>query len=484
MPGRRPIRLSTRILGGAAVLVITVSGVGHAAVAGVSGAIGRVDAFGGMQGRPGGSMGTNFLLVGTDGRDDLAPGQKQAYHLGGAPCHCTDTIMLVHLSQDRSRASVVSIPRDTYVRLPAPVPARSPSPAAGRKGGGHGRAPDAVPGATRPAKLNQAYAQGGPKLTVRTVEQLTGVHVDHYLEVDFTSFMKTVDVLGGVPVCTSKPLKDPYSGLDLPAGTTVLNGGQALQYVRSRHVDPAADLGRMQRQQRFLAQVVGRITGEGMLTDPLRLRRVVSTVLGSVRADQGLSSRDLLGLARAMKGFSPRSSEFASVPLSSSSVVVPGLGSTVRWDAPKAGRLWASIRADEPLAPPRPAAPAGAPVAVDPATVRVAVANGTDVPGLAGDTQRALHATGFATTGRPATAKHVPHTVIRYDPRWNDSAKALAVALPGAQLVPAPKQGAVLRVTLGPDFALARVRPVRAPVPDPGTRPQEGALTGDQVGCP
>ncbi|MFI0896054.1 LCP family protein [Streptomyces sp. NPDC020983] len=476
-------------MGGLAVLVITVSGVGHTVVTSVSGAIGRVDAFGGMEGRPDGGKGTNFLLVGTDGRDGLAPGRKREYHLGGAPCHCTDTIMLVHLSQDRSRASVVSIPRDTYVLLPSPAtapgtrPPRDPARAA-RADAGRDPGPPAAPAATRPAKLNQAYAQGGPKLTVQTVEQLTGVHVDHYLEVDFTSFMKTVDVLGGVPVCTSKPLKDPYSGLNLPAGTTVLNGGQALQYVRSRHTDPAADLGRMQRQQRFVAQVVGKITSEGVLTDPLRLSRVVSTVLGSVRADRGLDTGDMVSLARAMKGFSPRSSEFATVPLSSSSVPVPGLGSTVRWDAAKAGRLWSRIRTDEPLTPPRPATPAGAPVAVDPATVRVTVENGTAVPGLAGDTQRALHATGFATTGTPATARsHVPHTVVRFDPRWGDSAKALAVALPGARLVPTPKLGPVLRVTLGPDFAQARVRPVTAPPPDPGTRPQDGALTGDRVGC-
>jgi LCP family protein required for cell wall assembly len=460
------------VFGGVAVLLITASGVGHAVVTGVDGAIGRVDAFGGMQGRPDGSKGTNFLLVGTDGRDRLSPREKQAYHLGGAPCHCTDTIMLVHLSKDDSRASVVSIPRDTYVRLPA-VP--------GRRGA-------AGASATHPAKLNQAYAQGGPKLTVRTVEQLTGVHVDHYLEVDFTSFMKTVDVLGGVPVCTSRPLKDSYSGLNLPAGTTLLDGGQALQYVRARHMDPAADLGRMQRQQRFLAQVVRKVTSGGTLTDPFKLRKAVSTVLGSVRADQGLDSGDLIRLARAMKGFSPASSEYASVPLRNTSLHVPGIGSTVTWDPTKAGKLWAAIRADRPLVPPRPARPArpaGPRVGVDPATIRVAVENGTSVPGLAGDTQRALHATGFATTGTPTTAaEHAPHTVIRFDPRWNDSAKALAVALPGARLVPAPKQGPVMRVTLGPDFALARVRPVTPPLPDPGSRPQQGALTGDQVGCP
>ncbi|WP_443053968.1 LCP family protein [Streptomyces sp. IBSBF 2435] len=493
-PGRRPapgrwppIRLSTRIVGAVALLVITASGIGHAVVTGVDGAIGRVDAFGGMQGRPGGSKGTNFLLVGTDSRDDIAPDEKKRYHLGGVPCHCTDTIILVHLSQGRSRASVVSIPRDTYVLLPA-LPA-APGSRAGKKAGAKaGSGGTAKPvSAPRPAKINQAYADGGPKLTVRTVEQLTGVHIDHYLEVDFTSFMKTVDVIGGVPVCTSRPLKDAYSGLNLPVGTTTLNGGQALQYVRSRHLDPAADLGRMQRQQRFLAQVIHKTTSGGTLGDPLRLGKVVSAVLGSVRADQGLGSGDLIGLARAMKDFTPGSSEFTSVPLSTSSFHVPGVGSTVKWDALKAGRLWAAIRADKPLTAPRPAGagPAGVPVGVDPARIRVRVENGTGVRGLAANTQQALHATGFLTPGAPATApRHVPHSVIRYDPRWDDSAKALAVALPGARLVPAAKQGPLMRVTLGPDFATAKVRPVTAPAPDPGTRQAAGALTGDQVGCP
>lgn len=479
VPGRRPIRLSTRILGGAAVLVITVSGVGHAAVAGVSGAIGRVDAFGGMQGRPGGSMGTNFLLVGTDGRDDLAPGQKQAYHLGGAPCHCTDTIMLVHLSQDRSRASVVSIPRDTYVRLPAPVPARSPSPAAGRKGGGHGRAPDAVPGATRPAKLNQAYAQGGPKLTVRTVEQLTGVHVDHYLEVDFTSFMKTVDVLGGVPVCTSKPLKDPYSGLDLPAGTTVLNGGQALQYVRSRHVDPAADLGRMQRQQRFMAALIERATSSGILLNPMRFRDVTRAVLGSVRADKGFGTGELLDLGRAMRNFSPSSSEFTTVPIRQMAYAVKGIGSTVKWDSEKADRLFSALREDQPLAPHRTRNKVVR-VEVAPQEIHVQVENGTKTEGLAKRVDEALAATGFRTTGRPlpATDRTEPRTVVAHDPRWDRSAKSLAAALPGSVLRPVKGLGPTLKVIVGEDFR--QVRKVRSADPTQG---ESYVVRGDEAGC-
>jgi LCP family protein required for cell wall assembly len=388
----------------------------------------------------------------------------------------------------------VSIPRDTYVQLPDATTLRvsGSSPAARAAAGASAgpphpsaASPTAITG-THPAKINQAYALGGPKLTVRTVERLTGVHIDHYLEVDFSSFMKTVDVIGGVPVCTATPLKDSYTGLNLPAGTTTLDGGQALQYVRSRHVDGSSDLGRMQRQQRFLAQVIHKMTSGDVLRDPLELSHVASTVLGSVRADQGLSTTDLIRFAQGMKDFSPSSSEFVSVPLSVLNYNVPGIGSTVKWDQAKAGRLWAAIRADQPLAAPRPksaphrAATAPAtPVDVDPATISVRVANGTATNGLGATTQKALHDTGFATPGVPTTApQRAARTVIRYDPRWDRSARALAAAVPGAQLQPAPGQGPVMKVTLGSDFT--KVAPVAARVQP---QPAGTAVTGDQEVC-
>lgn len=111
--------------------------------------------------------------------------------------------MIVHISEDRERASVVSLPRDSYAMTPPHTDRTT-----GEEHHGH------------PVKLNAAYAEGGPQLTVRTVETMTHVKIDHYLEVDFTSFMKTVDVLGGVKICTAEPLKDAYTGLDLPPART------------------------------------------------------------------------------------------------------------------------------------------------------------------------------------------------------------------------------------------------------------------------
>lgn len=447
------------------VVVLASAGIGHAVVSSLDAGIARVDAFKDMKNRPRAGHGTNILLVGTDGRDKIDEQERRKYRLGGAPCHCTDTMMIVHISADRGRASVVSLPRDSYAEVPEHVDATT----------GQRHAP-------HPVKLNAAYAEGGPQLTVRTVENMTHVKIDHYLEVDFTSFMKTVDVLGGVPVCTPLPLKDGYTGLDLPAGTHTLAGGQALQYVRARHVDGASDLGRMRRQQRFLASLVERATSSGVLLNPMRFRDVTRAVLGSVRADEGFGTDELLELGRAMRNFSPSSSEFTTVPIGQLSYPVKGIGSTLKWDGPKAERLFQALRDDKPLAPARP--PRGetvAPVEVAPQQIRVQVMNGTGTVGLGRRVDAALAATGFATTHLPVDAPehNVSRTVILYDPRWDRSAKSLATALPGSELRPVKGQGPLLKVIAGSDFG--NVRKVRGETAN--GEAEAMVVRGDEVHC-
>ncbi|MFE7469170.1 LCP family protein [Streptomyces sp. NPDC057499] len=457
-------RWGARLVTGLSVLVLGAGGVGHAVVSGLDTGVDRIDPFKDMKNRPSAGAGTNLLLVGTDGRDRITPEEKRKYRLGGAPCHCTDTIMLVHLSADKKRASVVSLPRDSYADVPAH---RDPGTGAPRP--------------ARPMKLNAAYAEGGPNLTVRTVENMTDIKIDHYLEVDFTSFMRTVDTLGGVRICTPRPLKDAYTGLNLAAGPHELNGGQALQYVRSRHIDGAADLGRMQRQQRFLASLIEQATGSGVLLNPVKFQDVVSTVLDSVRADEGFGAEQMLELGRAMRGFSPASSEFASVPMGNVSHPVRGIGSTVTWDPVKSRKLFRALREDEPLAPAHDARPQALTVDVDPKRIRVQVYNGTPKDGLGQKVDDALRATGFDTTRAPLTGDDhdLEQTLVSYDPRWDRSARSLALALPGARLHPVKGQGPTIRVTAGTDFG--EVRRVRAEEPQSG--PYD-AVTGDQVACP
>ncbi|MER5719290.1 LCP family protein [Streptomyces sp. NPDC002132] len=460
---RRP-RWAMRAATTLSVVILASAGIGHSVVSSLDANIVRVDAFKDMKNRPQAGHGMNVLLVGTDGRDRVSEAARRRYRLGGAPCHCTDTIMILHISEDRERASVVSLPRDSYAETPAHVDQLS-----GRPHHGH------------PLKINAAYAEGGPQLTVRTVEHMTRVKIDHYLEIDFTSFMRTVDALGGVKVCTTRPLKDTYTGLDLPPGTHTLTGGAALQYVRSRHLDAASDLGRMKRQQRFLAALVDRATSSGLLLNPLKFRDVARAALGSVRADRDFGADELLDLGRAMRTFSPASSEFTTVPIGEMGHVVKGIGSTLKWDTAKAERIFRLLREDKPLAAAAPAPPAPvASVEVPPQEISVQVENGTPTPGLAKRVDRELAATGFRATGRPVPApdRAVRRTVITYDPRWDRSARSLSAALPGSALRPVPGLGPTLKVTVGTDFR--EVRKVRGATPQPG---ESRVVRGDEVDC-
>ncbi|WP_443066721.1 LCP family protein [Streptomyces sp. NBC_01255] len=471
---RRP-RWGMRMATALSVVVLAAGGIGHAVVTGLDTGITRVDPFKDMKNRPQAGHGMNVLVVGTDGRDRITPEEKEKYRLGGAPCHCTDTVMLVHISEDRERASVVSLPRDSYAEMPEHTDLTS-----GKKHQSH------------PVKLNAAYAEGGPGLTVRTVESMTGVKIDHYLEVDFTSFMRTVDAIGGVQICTTRAVKDSYTGLDLPAGTHELDGGQALQYVRSRHIDGAADIGRMQRQQKFLAALIDRATSGGVLLNPVRFREMATTMLSSVRADEDFGTDQLLALAKAMRGFTPASSEFVSVPIGDMSFPVKGIGSTVKWDAAKAQKLFQALREDRPLAPAtaaqkaassgKGAAPKSVVVDVPPRTIRVQVYNGTRTDGLGRKVDDALRGTGFDTTRTPMTGagQERARTLVEYDPRWDRSAKTLAAALPGAELRAVAGRGGTLRVTVGADYR--GVTGVRAE--DAGRGGPFEAVTGDQVVCP
>jgi LCP family protein required for cell wall assembly len=367
-------------------------------------------------------------------------------------------------------------------------------------------------------KINAAYGMGGAPLAVRTVEQATGLRIDHYLQADFLGFVAAVDALGGVEVCTAKPLKDEFAGLDLPAGRTRLDGVGALRYVRARHVDGSSDLGRMQRQQRLLAQLLRQATDTGTLLNPGRLGRVVDSVLSSVKVDKGLSGEELLALAARLKDLSAANTDFATVPLAVVDHQVGGWGSTVLWDQRAAKALFDAVRDGRPLTEhPEPSAPsppstspsqppspspgtsAAAPgLSVPPGQIRVQVLNGAGATGLGARVDGDLRKLGFATTGTPANAEgggSATRTVVRYDPRWDESVRTVAAALPAAQLVRVPGLGATLQVVAGSDYLGVTALPgsTADPTPDPTpsfSRTRQGtpvpvvsATPGSEIGC-
>lgn len=278
--------------------------------------------------------GTNILLLGTDGRDTITPEEKRKFHAGGVACDCTDVMMLVHLSKSRDHVSVVSLPRDSLVQIPA------------RRDDFTGKQRPA-----HPAKLNNAYAEGGAQLTVRTVQDMTQVPIDNFVQIDFRRFMDAVDEVGGVEVCTDRRLKDSATKLDLAPGRHRLGGGQSLQYVRSRHVDGSADLGRIQRQHRFLVAALRGLVSRHVLTDPEAMLRIGRTILGTASVDQGFGTGDLVELASVLSRVPLSGTEFTTVPIAGFNPVIKGVGSTLRWDRKKADQVFADLRADRPLIP-------------------------------------------------------------------------------------------------------------------------------------
>ncbi|WP_285740788.1 LCP family protein [Kitasatospora phosalacinea] len=489
-PGRR--RWGRWAAGTLSFAVLATSCGGWAVLNGIGSSLDRVDAIGSGPDRPADDGATTFLVVGTDEREGIPESTlKDVLHAGGESCHCTDTMMIVQLSANRGRATVVSVPRDSYVDIPAHQDLAT------------GKQVDASKG-----KINAAYGMGGAPLAVRTVEQNTGLRIDHYVEVNFLAFVSTVDALGGVEVCTTKPLRDDYSGLDLPAGTSRLDGAGALRYVRARHVDGSSDLGRMHRQQKFLAQLLHRATTGDTLLDPAKLTGVLDTVLRSVKVDKGLGNAELLEFAGRLKDLSAANADFVTVPLAEVDHQVAGWGSTVLWDEKGTTALFEALRAGRPLtgagagaAAAAAVPPSASPVAgtVPPGEVRVQVLNGAGVQGLGFRVDAELRKAGFATTGTPSNAPGggaaTTRTVIRYDPRWDESVKTLAASLPDAELEAVPGLGATFQVVAGSEYrppagatavAAASVPPAAAASASASASAVAvaGAESGSEISCP
>ncbi|MCF2532667.1 LCP family protein [Yinghuangia soli] len=499
-PGPPVRRWAMSVTGFLAVLVLLTSGIGWAWVKYMDGKLNRVDPFSGSGDRPdtGASGDLNFLIVGTDSREGVPRSTLNQLHAGGESCDCTDTMMIVHLNAKRDKATVVSIPRDSYVTFPAHKDKTTGKDAGESKG-----------------KINAAYTLGGAALTVATVERATNIRIDHYIEVNFLAFVGVVDKLGGVDMCTPIPLKDPKSGLDLPAGTTHLDGVKSLQYVRARYLssDPTGDIGRTQRQQKFMSQVLARATSTGTLTNPVKLQGVLDAVFGSITVDEKLSVKGLLDLGTKMKGLSNSGVTYAQIPLKTMDHPVKDWGSTVLWDEPGARVLFDAIRDDrDVLAPPKAdkgkptgsASPGAVAVEVAPADIWLQVYNGTGTQGLGGRAHTDLSAAGFkmsaaARGGQALGITDAAQTLIRYDPRWDRSVQTVAAALPGSRLQPVEGLGRTIEVVVGASYT--GVTPVAAP-PSPGAgasssgpdrtpgaagtgspSPAISATTGDKVVC-
>jgi LCP family protein required for cell wall assembly len=265
----------------------------------------------------------NVLLLGSDTREGQAGG------IGGDTPGLSDTTILLHLSADRDRAYGVSIPRDLMVERPEC-----------EKKDGSGTDPGGLD------QFNAAYAVGGPACTIKTVEEISDVRINHFVVVDFNGFRAMVDALDGVPVCVPEEVNDDIGKIYLPAGSYEVKGQQALSYVRLRHgLSENGDIGRMKRQQTFLASMANKAISAGTLANPVRLYNFLDAATKSLTTDPGLASlKRLGGLAKQLKDIGLDKIQFLSIPFETYDPDPNRLQL-----APEADRIWDRLRHDEPL---------------------------------------------------------------------------------------------------------------------------------------
>jgi LCP family protein required for cell wall assembly len=343
------------------------------------------------------STAMNVLIVGSDQRD--GKNARYGHRIDGER---TDTIMLAHLSSKRDNAMVISFPRDSMVQLPA-CRARNNLP---------GQQPHL-------GMINESFNSGGIACTWKTVETLTGIHIDHFVKVDFTGFKGIVDAVGGVEVCLPERVDDDKAMLHLRAGRQSLNGEQSLGYVRARYsFGDGSDIGRIQRQQMFVASMVKKVMSGQTLTDPARLLSVLDAGTKAVTTDPELTPGVMKDLALSLQGLNAGRIHFITTPWHYS-VSQPG---RVEWVQPQAGRLFDIVATDA-----EPARVKGGQSKVPRSKVQVELRNGTYRSGLGGQVAAALEQRGYHITKIGDTPrKPYPKSMILYGPNGETRVPTLA----------------------------------------------------------
>ncbi|CAL9480824.1 LCP family protein [Streptomyces sp. enrichment culture] len=267
----------------------------------------------------------NILLIGSDSRS----GDGNGRYGRDSGTERSDTTILLHLAAGRESATAVSLPRDLMVDVP-----------------GCHRPDGSLAGPTL-AQFNSAFAVGGSACSIRTVEKLTGIRIDHHVVVDFQGFKEMVDALDGVEVCLREPVDDKDADLRLPAGRVTLDGEQALGYVRARKsLGDGSDTDRMDRQQRFLGALVNKAQSNGVLLNPVKLYPVLDAATSSLTTDPNLASlRGLYDLVRGLRDIPTERVQFLTVPRES----YTGDPNRDQLVQPDAERLFTRLRTDEPV---------------------------------------------------------------------------------------------------------------------------------------
>jgi LCP family protein required for cell wall assembly len=385
----------------------------------------------------------DILLVGMDSRTDAQgnPLPQQVLdqlHAGGDDGESnTDTMILVHIPVGGGKATAISIPRDSYVDIAGGYGQHKINSAFayGKNDAITSLRQQGVSGAQLDVEANQE----GAKTAINTVQDLTGLTIDHYAQINLAGFYDITQAIGGVDVCLKAPVNDSYSGANFPAGRQTVQGAAALSFVRQRHGLPEGDLDRIKRQQVFMAGLANKVLSAGTLTNPGKLASLADAIKKSVVLDQGW---DLVNFAQQLRGLSAGSMRFTTIPVRSISLRTPHDGDAIQVD-PDAVRQFIKTM-DNPPTSSTPSQPA----------TTVDVFNGAGVAGLAGRTMDQLVTKGYGRGDTGNTAARST-TLVTYGGSTDQAgAQRVAQDLGGVQVSQEPSLPAGhVEVYLGSDYS-------------------------------
>ncbi len=356
----------------------------------------------------------HVLVAGSDSREELTPEERAELGTGNVGGERADTIFVMTIH--RGEVALLAFPRDLWVP---------------RCDGSVGR-------------INAATAIGGPGCLVRTVRDLSGIDVNHYVEVTFGGFRDVVDAVGGVELCLEEPISDRDAHIDLPAGCQVLDGADALGYVRVRKIDN--DLMRIQRQQRFVQALAREALSAGTLSNPVRMASLVRETGEAVRVDQDMGPIAMGRLAWGARGLGSGAVTTHTVPVEPRTTSAGAAVLEVRVEpaevlfaAFRDGSILGQIERDDPDEP-----------RVEPGDVQVTVLNGAGVSGLAASVREQLTEQGFEVV-EIGNADRRETTVVRHPPGEEAAARLVAAYVPGAATLEQVADGSGVTVVLGAD---------------------------------
>ncbi|MFF1383262.1 LCP family protein [Arthrobacter sp. NPDC058288] len=403
-----------------------------------------------------------ILILGSDTRDGKNSDYGSAEDSTGYGQ--SDVMMMMDISADNKRVSVISFPRDLLVDIPECTDQKTKQVFPARSG----------------VMINEAMKEAGIGCAVDTVNKITGLEIDHFMMADFNAVKELSNAVGGVEVCVSDAVYDPDSRLRLPAGNSQVQGEQALAYLRTRHAfADGGDLGRIKAQQGFLSSLTRKIKDDGTLSDPQKMLKIADVVTQNLTVDDGLASvPSLLTIGNRLKNIDIGKVAFVAVP----TTPAPTDPNRLTVAEPAASQLFAALRKDvdltdptatpSPTAEPSESAPAPSPSTptetplppYDKALQPVTVANGTGVPARTQEITQAIIAGGF-TQVAPLTAQPVAKTAVYYGPGFEAVAADVAALLeiPATQVLPATGVSGV-QVYLGTDF-MSGTKMDAAPLP-------------------